>query len=76
METLIGILFYIGAVTTNVAYTDSDIYQIEIDNQDQVNMIEDSQQLLLEAQQNFYPYEIYQEQTGGDKLILHEEIDL
>lgn len=72
METLIGILFYIGAMTTNVTYTDPQIYQIEIDNQEQVNTVEDDPQLSYEAEQNFTPYEI--ERAGGDKVIIYEDI--
>lgn len=74
METLIGILMYIGAVTVDVPYTTSEIYQIETNHQEMVNTIEEDPHLLLEVEYQFSPFEI--ESDGGDKLVIDEIIDL
>lgn len=65
---------YVGAVTVNVPYTTSEIYQIEIDYQEIVNTIEEDPHLLQEAEYQFSTFEI--ESDGGDKLVIDEIVDL
>ncbi|MGB0430164.1 MAG: hypothetical protein ACPGLV_06790, partial [Bacteroidia bacterium] len=40
METLVAILFYIGAISANTEYTETEIYSIEAQYQQSVDQIE------------------------------------
>jgi len=66
METLIGILLYIGAITTNTTYTTSDITNIESENHSIVLSIENDPEELDNAINIFL--------QEGDKVIVLEEI--
>jgi len=75
MESLIGVLLYIGALTTNITYTDNQIYQIEEDNQQTVNQVEDSPTQMQEVGQVLEEHEIIDLQ-GGDKIIIINDVTI
>lgn len=72
MESLIGVLLYIGAISTNITYTDNQIYQIEDDNQQTVNQVEDTPSQMQAVEQVLEEHEILNVQ-GGDKVIIFVE---
>lgn len=72
MESLIGVLLYIGAISTNITYTDDQIYQIEESNQQTVNSVEDSPQQMQQVDQVLESHELIQI-DGGDKIIVIDD---
>jgi len=73
METLIGILLYIGAITTNVTYTTQEIYQIEDDNQEQVDAVSQDPQQMQEVS-NLLETVTIKYLDGGDKVVVVEDV--
>lgn len=73
MESLIGVLLYIGAISTNVTYSDNQLYSIEQDNQQTVNQVEDSPSQMQDVNQILEVHEVLEVQ-GGDKIIIYEEV--
>lgn len=68
MESLIGVLLYIGALTTNTTYTTQEIYSIEQTNQQIVNSIEDSPTEMSAATEVLELVEVTTD--GGDKIVI------
>ena len=66
METLIGILLYIGAISTNTPYTVSQIHDIESQNQAQISQI-NQDPILLQNANNLYNDE-------GENVLVWEEL--
>ncbi|MBI1183074.1 hypothetical protein GC194_02290 [bacterium] len=65
METLIGILLYIGAITINTPYSTTQINDIEAQNHESVVIVENDPNQLNQS------IELYNEE--GDKVIVFEE---
>lgn len=72
METLIGILLYIGALTTNVEYTTAEINQLEAENQTTISVVENDNAQLNAALSELNDVTI---QFQLDKVVVAEEID-
>jgi hypothetical protein len=72
METLVAVLLYIGAISTNIEYTEADIYQIESQNQITVDQVE-SDPLQIDQANDIWNTAILIE--TGDKAIVVEGID-
>lgn len=73
METLIGILLYIGALTTNVEYTEAEIYSIETQNQTSVESVEGNPTLFNSAMNELGDYTI--EALPSDKIVIADDMD-
>lgn len=73
MNTLISVLLYIGAITTNIEYTESEIIQIEGQNQSTVDLIESNPRQLDKAIN--YSDELKIEILTGDKFIVTGNIE-
>lgn len=72
METLIAALLYLGAMSTNIEYTETDIHQMQSRNQTALEKIEaDSYQ--MDQADNIWDSAILIE--TGDKVIIVEDID-
>lgn len=65
METLLAILLYLGVISTNVEYSESQIYSYEDQYKSEIEMVENDPVQLQEAQ------ELYQKE--GDKVIVFVE---
>lgn len=67
METLIGILLFIGAISPNSEYTSSEIELIEQDNLYQIQQIKDDQEAMANAEAIYH-------QHGPTILIVEDPI--
>lgn len=67
METLLAILLYLGIISTNVEYTESQIYSYETQYESEITIVESDPVQFDDAQ------ELYQHE--GDKVFVLEEIN-
>lgn len=72
METLIGILLYIGALTTNVEYTTAEINSLELQNQNTITVVENDATQLNAALSELDDVTI---QIQLDKVVVADEMD-
>lgn len=72
METLIAALLYLGAMSTNIEYTETDIHQMQSRNQAALEQIE-ADSYRMDQADNIWDSAILIE--TGDKVIIVEDID-
>lgn len=73
MNTLISILLYIGAISTNIEYTENEILLIETQYQSTVDLIESDPNQLHDAID--YSEELTIDNSTGDKFVVTGNID-
>ena len=71
METLLAVLLYIGAISTNVEYTESEILSIESQNQGAVTQVESDPYQLDQADDIWDTSSMIQ--SGPGKVIITED---
>lgn len=66
METLLGILLFIGAIGPNSEYTESEIDHLEQIHTQEIQVVENSPQLSLDAEAMYQDY--------GHTVVVFDEI--